>query len=377
MRHGRLAALALILAAAPVWACSFCGDSPRRRATMRQECGRAGAVVLARLVNPRLVPGADGAAVTDARIEAVVRPHAALTASFTVPRYVPPAADGPPLFLLFCDVRGTTVDAYQGVPVRSRAGAEYLARAARLPVGDAVGRLVFFADHLDDPDPEVAADAFAEFAKAPDAEVAAAARRLPVARVRKLVADPATPPERLGVFAYMLGSRGDAADAARLRARLESPDGAAREGFGGLLAGYLLLAPEEGWAWLGGRLSKGEFPLQQRLAAVNTLRFFRQLRGEAARQTLIPLYRHLVADEMVCDLAIEDLRRWGWWELTPEVARAAALPTHAAPIVRNGVLRYALCCPHAAAAPLVAAARRERPEVVRDLEESIALEKNP
>ena len=48
------------------------------------------------------------------------------------------------------------------------------------------------------------------------------------------------------------------------------------------------------------------------------------------------------AARRLADQAIEDLRRWGYWDLTTDVLAQYSKPTHAAPIVRRSIVRYAL-----------------------------------
>ena len=75
----------------------------------------------------------------------------------------------------------------------------------------------------------------------------------------------------------------------------------------------------------------------------------------------------------LADQAIEDLRRWGYWDLTTDVLAQFAKPTHAAPIVRRSIVRYALCCPGDDAKRFVAAVKQIDPKLVRTVEESLEL----
>ena len=54
----------------------------------------------------------------------------------------------------------------------------------------------------------------------------------------------------------------------------------------------------------------------------------------------------------MADMAVEDLRLEEWWDLT-EVVFQYNKPTHAAPLVKNAILRYALCSPDADAAAFI------------------------
>src|SRR5262249_8038523 len=141
-----------------------------------------------------------------------------------------------------------TLDLSFGVPA-SPAVVEYLKAAAALDDKDPAKKLGFFFKHLDSTDSTIATDAFVEFAPASDAELLKAAGPFDVAKLRKLIADPNTPTDRLGVFALLLGTCGGPADAAFLAGLLKAgaPSERTSAAFGGLLAGYVLLAPKDAW----------------------------------------------------------------------------------------------------------------------------------
>ena len=113
--------------------------------------------------------------------------------------YLPVIGNTPPDYLVFCGVANGKLDPTFGVPA-TPAIVEYLKAAAKLDDTDPAAKLGFFFKHLDSTDPTIAADAFFEFARASDADILKAAKQIDAAKVRKLIADPKTPPERLGVF---------------------------------------------------------------------------------------------------------------------------------------------------------------------------------
>src|SRR6185312_16000248 len=127
----------------------------------------------------------------------------------------------------------------------------------------------------------IAADAFSEFARASDAEILKAAGQLDAAKVRKLIADPDTPADRLGVFAFLLGVCGKPADAEFLAGFVKQTPLPERTSaaFGGLLAGYVLLAPKDGWAFTAAVLADEKRGYAERLSAIGTVRFFQATRA--------------------------------------------------------------------------------------------------
>ena len=68
--------------------------------------------------------------------------------------------------------------------------------------------LLFFFKYLEHADKEVANDAFMEFVKATDLEIGAVAKKLPPDKLRRLAQGPETPPERIGLYSFLLGACG-------------------------------------------------------------------------------------------------------------------------------------------------------------------------
>jgi hypothetical protein len=376
MRRIVCALAVIILAGQPAAACTFCGGALASRQTLREHFHRAKYVAHGRLANPRFDPDG-GTGSTDLHVGKVLKPDAAAgnRPVVVLPRYLPVIGDTPPDYLVFCDTAtGGRLDPLHGLPATA-AVVEYLLGAAKLDEKDAATRLGYFFRHLDSPDPAIAADAFLEFGKAPDAEIIKARAVLDPAKVRKLLADPDTPAERLGVFAMMLGLCGGRADADWLAAtaRTDPLPERVRENLGGYLAGLTLLDPAAGWAATEAVLTDPKRPFDQRLTAIGTVRFFQATREAESKPHVLRCYRGLLAQGDLADMAAEDLRRWGWWDLTAEVLRHFDAPTHAAPVVRRGIVRYALQCPAEEAKRFIAAVRQKEPELVRKVEETLKL----
>jgi hypothetical protein len=83
----------------------------------------------------------------------------------------------------------------------------------------------------------------------------------------------------------------------------------------------------------------------------------------------------LVGQGDMADIAVEDLRRWEMWSLCVEVLGQFPKQTHAAPIVRRAIVRYALSCPKPEAKSFIAELRKTDADIVGDVEESLRFEK--
>lgn len=375
MLRSAAVAAALLLLVPPAGACTFCGDSVRARPTLRMQYAQARAVYHGTLKNPRFDVKTDEG-FTDLHLTAALKddPARGTRNVLVIGRYLPVVGDTPADFIAFCTVDDGKLAYTSGAP-GTPAVVEYLKGAAKLDAADATARLAYFFKHLASTDPTVAADAFVEFARATDAEIARAAKHFDPATMRKLIADEKTPGERLGVFAYLLGVSGGPTDAAFLGAALKQtplPD-RVRDSFGGLLAGYLLLAPKDGWAFTAAVLGDDKRPFSVRLSALGTVRFFQATRGADCKADVLKCCAALLPHGDFADQAVEDLRRWGYWDLTADVLAQFPKPTHSAPIVRRCIVRYALTCPTADAKAFVAAVRRSDPKLVETVEEQLKL----
>jgi len=221
----------------------------------------------------------------------------------------------------------------------------------------------------------VAADAFLEFAKASDQEVGAVGPRLDPAKLRKLLSDPRTPPERLGLFAFLLGACGTKTDADTLAGLIDKTDERTASALSGLLGGLIEMRPEDGWKRTLALLEDPKRAYQDKLAALATIRFFQAYRPTDYRKSILTGMAAVVARGDMADMAVEDLRRWHWWDLTKHVLAQFNKSTHTAPLVKNAILRYALTCPDADAAAFVKAVEAADPTAVREVRESLDFER--
>jgi hypothetical protein len=370
-----VALTSIILVSSPVVACTFCDGSLRSKQTLRLHFAQAKAVLHGQLKNPRFDQKTDDG-FTDLHVTSVMKddPARGNQAVVVIRSYLPVIGNTPADYLLFCGVANGKLDPTFGIPA-TPAVVEYLKAAAKLDDTDPAAKLGFFFKYLDSADATIAADAFFEFARTADGDIIKAAKQLDASKVRKLIADPNTPIERLGVFAFLLGVSGGAADATFLARMLnENPlSERSASAFGGLLAGYILLAPKDGWTFATGVLADAKRPYSVRLSAIGTVRFLQATRGNECKAEVLKCCAALLTHGDLADQAIEDLRRWGYWDLTTDVLAQFAKPTHAAPIVRRCIVRYALCAPGEEAKRFVTAVRQADPKLVRAVEEMLEL----
>jgi hypothetical protein len=364
-----------------VQACSLC-PGLANRPSLRQEALQAKHVYYGTMSNPRLnavnAAGLANASATDFTVDQVVKAASANRKSqkqITIPRYIPVDAKEPPKYIVFCDEQDGKLDPYRGTPVKSAALIEYLKGATNVDAKDAAKILDFAGKYLDHADPDVASEAYLEFARSNDADVLAAAKRLDRKRVRKLLDDPQTPIDRLALFAYLLGACGSADDAKHLRYLLQTPGDRHRGALSGLYAGLIMLKPEDGWTTLLAAVSDPKKPFGERNSALTALRFYHNANPTAYRDRVLAGLKELLTQDDIADLAIEDLRRWQLWALTDQVLELFDRPTHQAPLMRRTIVRYALCAPNPAAKEFIDRTRLKVPDLIKDVEESLEYER--
>jgi hypothetical protein len=163
---------------------------------------------------------------------------------------------------------------------------------------------------------------------------------------------------------------------------LDDPEKRAGSGVDGIMAGYIMLQPKEGWEYLSAILKDPSKEFSLRYAGLRTIRFLWDYRSDLVeRKKLLEGIGALLDQGDIADLAIEDLRKWLVWELSDRVIGLYGLKTHDAPIIRRAILRYALAYTadpknpkDSKASRFVEELRRKDPQMVKDAEELLKLE---
>jgi hypothetical protein len=368
---------AALLTAAPAAACPFCGGQGK---TLTGEVAEASLVLFGSLENAKLDPNSDtGQGSTDLRVESVVKDHDVRAGKkvITLPKYLP-NNDKAARYLIFCGIFKGNIDPYRGIQVKANSGmVKYLQGALALKDKPAPERLRFAFDYLDDADLEVATDAYKEFANADYKEYRPMAKNLPAEKLAKWLQDPDTPAFRFGLYASLLGHCGTAKDAALLKTLLTDKKKQPTSGLDGLMAGYAMLNPKDGWAYTRSVLGDPKEEFMKRYAALRAARFFWSERPDLVdKKDIVAGVCLLLAQGDIADLAIEDLRKWNRWEVANDIVKLYGQKSHDVPIIRRAILRFALSCQDdvPVAKELVKKIRAEDAELVKDAEELLRLE---
>jgi hypothetical protein len=378
-----LPALALLICFAH--ACPFCG---MQGPTLTGEVAQAKLVLYGQLTNAKEQANGDGT--TELIVETVIknelagkkddplRTNKTANGNVRLDRYLPPLAEGGKYrYLLYCDFFRGKIDPYRVVPVKNGDMAKYLLGALEHkdePIGK---RLRFFFDYLDNPDLEIANDAYKEFGNADYKDYKDMAKELPAERVAGWLKDEKTPAYRYGLYASMLGHCGKPEHADLLRKMLDDPAKRLGSGVDGMLAGYIMLKPKEGWAYTLDILKDAKKEFMLRYAALRAVRFLWDSRPDLISPKELKEGVAVLLDQSdIADLAIDDLRKRQCWDMTDRVLRLRKSKSYEIPIVRRAILRFALSCKdqNKAAAAYVEEQRKKDASMVADAEELLKLE---
>jgi hypothetical protein len=356
--------------AVPLSACPFCSMQGQ---TLTEEVNQAAMVLYGTLKS--------NGSKSELVIEAVLKDHEIRKGAKQLPldREVPEQEGYK--FLVLCDVFKGRIDPFRGIAVKADSDMpKYIQGALAVKDASIEKRLKFFFDYLDNKDDEISMDAYKEFANADYKDYREMAGHLPAEKVSAWLANDKTPSYRLGLYGSMLGHCG-AKDPAKyanvLRHLLDDKDKRLTSGVDGILAGYVLLEPKEGWQYVRGILDDPQKEFLLRYAALRTVRFFWDYRPDVIpHKDAAAAASVLLAQKDIADLAIEDLRKWGCWDVAEKVLALRNTPAYEISIVRRSILRYCLGGADKvdACRCYVEEIRKKDPEGVRDAEELLKLE---
>lgn len=364
---------AWMLNASPTPACSLCGNMSRNN-SLAYEFEQAQVIVYGHLANPKLTTKSGGGT-TEFFVDHIIKDDPAFPRQkmLLLSRYLPILdAKSPPKYVMFFRMSARSAgegppQPYWGKEIANPAVLEFVADLQRQR-SDPAKMLVHAAKNFDHADPIIADEAFMVFAKADDKLIAQSAKKLDPKKLRKLVKDPDLEPERLSMFAYLLGACGNDDDAELLRSLLKNPQPRHYKSFEGILAGYITMRPKEGWAFVQETLKNTKQSFMLRYAALRTMRFFYNAKPQDTGPQVLQGLGLAITQFDLADIAIQDLCKWKRWEHTKLIVSCWDKSSHQSAIVKQSIVRYALACPLPEARALLERARRQDPELVRHLE---------
>ena len=373
-----LAALAIVILAGPLSACPFCSSQGK---TLLGEVVQAHMILFGNMTNAKLNPGSFDSGSTEFVIEKVVKEHPILNGrkSLTIPRYIP--LDDKSKFLLFCEVFNGKIDPYRGMAVALDSPiADYLIGAMAVKDKPDADKLRYFYKYLDSADNDVANDALTEFGNTDYPAFRAMAKDISPEKVIAWLKHPNTAPIRFGLYGSMLGHCGKPEHADILRRLLDDPKKRFTTGMDGVLAGYAMLDPKAGYAYLCDVLKDPKKEFLYRYAALRAIRFFWEFRPDVlSAQQLVDAVLPMLDQPDMADFPMDDLRKWKRFELSGRILPLYTQKSHQSAIVKRAIVRYALSCPTTdrAAVTFLEQARAHDAAYVREIEDLLWLEQAP
>ena len=367
-----LATLALSTLSTPANStCPFCTAELGR--TMVDDYAKAQLVAIGTFANPR-GEGFEGQ--TDFVIEELFKGSDLIKGAkkFTIKKYI----NQPNVkFLLFCDVYKGNVDPYRADAIAE--GSElvkYLSGAVKHKEGPLSGRLKYCFPYLNSKEYEVSLDAYREFGAADYKEYREMAKDLDPKILIGWLSDEKTPTYRFGLYSSLLGHCGKAEHGDFLKRLIENTDRHKGSGLDGMMVGYVMIDPKEGWQYLEKNIlgnKKNDF--NTRYAGLRSLRFLWSQRPDLVdKKSLVRGMMEAAEHYDIADFAIEDLRKWQRWECTDDIIGLSKRKTHDAGVIQRATLRFMLQSPTAKAKEFVDEATKRDPETVRDTREILKLE---
>ena len=210
-------------------------------------------------------------------------------------------------------------------------------------------------------------------------------RSLPADTIAGWLQDPKTPSFRYGLYASLLGHCGTKDHAKMLLSMIDDPEKRKGSGLHGLMAAYVMLEPEKGWAMLKDLVQHKDKPFLVRYAGLQTMRFLWENRPDlaspkdeaAGKAEICKGIAGVLNVTDMADFAIEDLRKWQRWEYADQVLGLYGQKSYNTPIIRKSILRYALQCPTGKAPEFVKTQRARDAEWVDETKELLDLETTP
>ena len=250
----------------------------------------------------------------------------------------------------------------------SAAALEYLDLLQNLPPNPPE-RLALFLPYTTSPDELVAADAYAELARAPYSDYVAMRERLDQRWLIARIQAPDTKTYCRILYLMLLSVCGTSEDAQRLAELLRQRDETQRPVLHAAIACYLRLAGADGIPLIEDLFFKDHaIEWTDAYAAIVAIRYCGEEFHEIPRPRLAAALHHLLTRPRLAEHVLADLARWGDWsvvERLPTLFRDSSGDDRS---VRVAIIQYLHACPLPEAKVQLEALRQFDPQSVRAAE---------
>jgi hypothetical protein len=349
-----------------------------RQPTLREEIESATLVIHGVFLKPGRINNTDEW-MTPIEIKTIFKRHAVIDKAkhINLRRELDPQDKN---YLIFADVFKNEVDPYRGVPATA-AIIKYVHDIIGLKGKKEDERLRFYFEHLEHKDTDVADDAYREFADVDVKHLALLAKNLAADRIAAWldnIRKTGKAKHRAHLYAHLLGLTGQSKHAPLLKKMIDAKD----EGWpiDGLLLGYTLLLPKEGWQTVeqvAKNKDENEANFFRRFGALRAGRYVREYYPASwSNEKRDSLNVFLNQDDMA-DLWITELRKMKAWDLSGRVLDLLEAKPAPNKITKRAILYFALRSTAMRAQAFMREQRRLDPEFIRECEELLNLEEPP
>lgn len=269
-----------------------------------------------------------------------------------------------------CLLRGVGVDELQWappIPLSTRAQ-NYVEQVLKLPESGA-GRLIFFADYLEDEDSVLRGDAFDEFARADYEALKDIRNQIDHGRLLRWIQDPKVTPSNRRLYFTMLSVCGRKEDADLLRKMILSGDEEQLKGLDSLISCYLTLSGVDGIQLIEDQFLRGGLfwdpEYVHTYAAIMAIRFQGQEGQAISKERLVAALRLVLDRPELADLVIPDLARWEDWESMNRLIQMFKTAGKKSSWVRVPIVNFLRACPLPEAKEQLGELAKIDPEAVR------------
>ena len=288
-------------------------------------------------------------------------------------KYIPGGEKNDSRTVIFCDYISGEILPIRAIRLTASSGYSVITKLLNNKDSDHATRLLASFDLLDHPEVEISNDAFMEWSKASDNAVGTLASNLDPKIIRKWLDASTTPANRLGLYSFMLGICGSPSiDSQWFESKLQSKIIRWRNALDGLFVGYCILKPDCGWPILVNILGNGQNKLQDRLAALRSIRALYGLHGLLFKTQLVNTLDAAIIQGDLADIAVEYLRQWQIPDLELKVL-GLFRGNKQSPLLDRVVIHYALSWQKRQECILfVAEIRKNHSALLAEMEELIA-----
>ncbi|MCG8585035.1 MAG: hypothetical protein MI757_10015 [Pirellulales bacterium] len=251
-----------------------------------------------------------------------------------------------------------------------------LAYAARSPATTLPyeKRLPYFARYFEHPEPLIAEDAYLEFGHAPYDKVRQVANEMPMEDIRNWIVDSNIPQFRKGFYGLALGLATNdddrKANTALLREIIDTPASDFRQGFDGVLGGYLVAEGPKALEHIEQRyLANPKSRPGDVKHTLSALRFYYEFGEDIDPKQLAASLAKLLERREFAAEVIVDLARWEHWSVIDQVASMYNYDRDTTLTIRRAIVGYLLACPLPAADEALDRLRARDPKGVAKAEQ--------